>query len=58
MDKLFIKCVGTRDVDAIIEYKSEVSTDVLEKMRIIAKRKGYDEIVQIIDDELASRSDD
>lgn len=54
-DKLFIECVGTRDVDAILEYKSDVSIKVLKNMRIIAKRKGYDEIVEIIDDELANR---
>ena len=57
VDEIFIECVGTRNVDAILEYKSDVSTGVLKNMRMIAKRKRYYEIVEIIDDELANRDD-
>lgn len=54
-EKLFIESVGTRDVDAVLEYVSDVSTEILKRMKLIAKRKQYYDIVEIIDNELATR---
>ncbi len=56
LDKSFMKCVHTRDIDGVMMYISDVSTKMLKNMRVFANRKDYSEIVEVIDNELQNRS--
>lgn len=53
--KIFIECVHSRDVDGVLQYASQMSKEILKKMRLFANRNDYDEIVEIIDNEINSR---
>lgn len=53
--KIFMECVRNRDVEGVILYKSEMTIEVLKNLRIVAKKRDYDEIVNIIDMEIEDR---
>ena len=54
--KIFIDCVHCRDLEGVELYISQISNDILKKMRLFANKKDYDEIVEVIDRELQNRS--
>ena len=52
----FIHCVYQGNEDYVRDHVSEIDIKTLKQMKLAASRKGYDEIVQIIQDELDKRS--
>jgi len=56
LKKVFMEYVQTRDVEGVQMYVGIVPVDVLKKMRILANKKDYSEIVEIIDNEIKIRA--
>lgn len=55
LQKLFIECVGNCDVEGVVLYKDDMPTDVLTRMKTLAKKKDYLEIVEILTKEIENR---